>query len=164
MACNDCQKPQVQPASRSESPARGLGTVSVVYTGRPESAIWEGLRSALPPDSSIVLESDGTIRYTQRGLDGSEPPSPPEGFEVVDEWTFRSTWSACRGRTFIATVTPCGLDITAVCMEPAAEAFGAPVSCGWCCRCPQRKPIDVQGPVRRAVNLPPLPARHKSTQ
>lgn len=135
MGCNDCKE---------QTTACGLGNVAVVYTGGPESTIWEGLKAALPADSSITLDNDGTIRYVS-----GTPPSPPEGFQVVDDWTFRSAWPTCRGRVFIATMRKCGLAISAVCMEPGEE-FGSPVSCDWCANCGWRRPIEVRQPERRA--------------
>lgn len=156
--CND-----IVATRRTERPTRGLGQVTAVYTGGRESLIWEGLRAALPEGSSILVESDGTIRYTNRGLDGSEPPSPPEGFQVVDEWTFRCVWPACRGRAFTARVCEGVLRISAACIEPAAGTFGSAVTCGQCRGCPRRKPIEVRLPGRRVISLPPLPtAAHSS--
>lgn len=137
MACDDCQKLTY-----------GLGHVAVIYTGGPESMIWEGLRATLPADSNITLGSDGTIRYVS-----GVPPSPPEGFQAIDDWTFKSIWPTCRSRVFMATVRECGLAISAVCMEPG-EAFGSPVSCDWCASCQHQRPIKVKQP-KRVFTLPP---------
>lgn len=142
MPCNDCSKTRSEkhPLRAPETPSRGLGKVTIVYTGGPVEAIWQGLRAALPADSDhVTLDDDGTIRYTKNGPGGDEPPGPPEGFEVVDDWTFRSLWKPCRGQAFIAEVQECGcLNITTVCFG-LCETFGNPVSLGQCERCENRQ-------------------------
>jgi hypothetical protein len=157
--CNNCpDEPRrtEQPLRAPETAPLGPGPVTIIHTGGPVSTIWAGVRASIPASCDwVTIDDEGTIRYTKKGPDGTQPPSPPEGFEIVDELTFQSRWEPCRGRAYIAEVRECGcLHITAVCMVAGSGSYGSAVSREQCGECDHKQPIVEPLPLNR---IPPRP-------
>jgi len=84
------------------------------------------------------IMSDGSVIYPKKGW---EPPPPLEGYDrdPGNAWRFLPLWPACKHRSQIIGVKPCGaLRIVARCMCSSCPLFKSEVKLADCSACQLR--------------------------